>query len=224
MTTVPILGMCCSDFGDSAYDHPDSCMDYTNVINIQDSSIASNTGGSCKCNIKCGSTMYDKFMDAFKYTQGHFLVENNLWAEFVRLDALSNCWVGVEGGNELVQLSLPELQFLSRYFTIEAPLGFLVINCMTQTCFHICSLGNIQHCGLRSACHFLRNYPRQTIGFVLTQSENKVHKEISIIQCAKVSNTFCDRYNFHIAQFLSDRLMKVIIGSFDHVVFRRGHF
>ena len=223
MAEMPIVSIRDKDFADSAFERPDDCISYTSMINTKDSVIAFGNGGSFDFDTGCNLTMYDKFADAFKYSETPFLVEEYLWAEFVRSDSLSNCWVGVAGGLEIVQLSLPEFQFLIPHFIVEAPLGFFIINCTTQTCFHICNLGRIERCGLRSACHHLRNYPRQVIGFVLTQSEHNSFEEVSIIQCGISMKTVCDRRPFHIAQLLLDRMMKIIIGRFDHVVFRRCH-
>ena len=222
ITALPVVGTCDKDFGDSAYEPSEMCTSRTRATDIREPAIASDTGGSSDFDIGCRLSMYDKFTDAFKYCRGPFLVEEDLWAELVRSDSLSSCWVAVAGGDRLVQLSLPEFQCLSRYFTVEAPMGFLIVNCTTRTCFHICHLGIVEPCALRSACHYLRNYPRQTIGFMLTQAADDGHEEVSIIQCGRSTNAFCDRYWFYTAQALLDRMLKVIVCSYDHVAFRRG--
>ena len=222
MTALPVVSTSDKDFGDSAYEHSDTCTRHARTTGTRQPDIPSDTGGSSDFDIGRRLTMYDKFTDAFMYSQEPFLVEEDLWVELVRSDSLSNCWVAFGGANGLVQLSLPEFQCLSRYFTVEAPLGFLIVNCATRTCFHVCSLGNVECCGLRSACHYLRNYPRQTIGFMLTQAKEEGHAEVSIIQCGRSASAFCDRYWFYTAQALLDRMLKVIIWSYDHVAFRRG--
>ena len=222
ITALPVVGTCDKDFGDSVYETSEMCTSHTRATDTGEPGIASDTGGSSDFDIGYRLSMYDKFTDAFKYCQGPFLVEEDLWAELVRSDSLSSCWVAVDGGDRLVQLSLPEFQCLSRYFTVEAPMGFLIVNCTTRTCFHICHLGIVEHCALRSACHYLRNYPRQTIGFMLTQAADDGHEEVSIIQCGRSTNAFCDRYWFYTAQALLDRMLKVIVCSYDHVAFRRG--
>ena len=222
LTALSVVSTSDKDFGDSAYERSDTCTSHTRATDTSQLAIPSDTGGSSDFDIGRRFTMYDKFTDAFNYSQEPFLVEEDLWVELVRSDSLSNCWVAVGGGDGLVQLSLPEFQCLSRYFTVEAPLGFLIVNCATRTCFHVCRLGNVEDCGLRSACHYLRNYPRQTIGFMLTQAKEEGHEEVSIIQCGRSANAFCDRYWFYTAQALLDRMLKVIICSYDHVAFRRG--
>ena len=101
-------------------------------------------------------------------------------------------------------------------------MGFLVIDCKKRICIHVCNLGNIEFCGLRSACHYLRSYPHQTLGFILTQVEEG-HEEIAIVQCATSERSFLsNRRWFHTAQVLMDRMLKVIISRYDHVAFRRG--
>ena len=222
VATLSIANTSDKDFGDSAYECSSSCVSQIRATEIDQPVIASDTGGSPNFNIRRCLTMYDKFADAFKCFQRPFLVEEELWAEIVRSDSLSNCWVTVGEGHGLVQLSLPEFQCLSRYFTVEAPLGFLIVNCATRACFHVSSSGNVEYCGLRSACHYLRNYPRQTIGFMLTQANGDGNEEVSIIQCGRSADAFCDRYWFFIAQTILDRMLKVIICSYSHVTFRRG--
>ena len=223
MTTLPVLTICDKDFGDSVYACSDTCTSHTRATDTRECGILSDTRGSSDVDIGHRLTMYDKFTDAFRYSQeGPFLVEEDLWAELVRSESLSNCWVAISAENTLIQLSRPVFQCPSRYCTVEAPMGFLIINCATRSCFHVCSLGNIEYCRLRSACHYLRNYPRQTIGFVLTQAKEEGHTEVSIIQCGRSVNAFCDRYWFYTAQSLLDRMLKVVICRYDHVAFRRG--
>jgi len=222
VSALPVVSACDKkDFGDSAYEHSDICTSCTRATDTREVGIAADTGGSSDFEIERQLTMYDKFADALKYCQEPLLVEEDLWVELIRSESLSKCWVTVAGGDGLVQLALPEFQCLSRYFTVEAPMGFLVVNCTTRTAFHVCNLGNVESCGLRSACHYLRNYPRQTIGFVLAKTEDG-HEEVAMLQCATSQRRFRDRYWFHTAQAVMDRMLKVIIGRYDHVAFRRA--
>jgi hypothetical protein len=147
MTTLPVLSICDKDFGDSVYACSDTCTIHTPATDTRERGILSDTGGSSDVDIGHRLTMYDKFTDAFPYSQeGPFLVEEDLWAELVRSESLSDCWVAISAENRLIQLSLPIFQCLSRHFTVEAPMEFLIINCATRTCFHVCSLGNIEYC------------------------------------------------------------------------------
>ena len=222
ISAIPVVNVCDKkDFGDSAYEHSDIGTRCTRATDARECGIAGDIGGSSDFQIERQLTMYDKFADAFKYCQRPLLFEEDFWFELIRSSTLSKCWVAVAGGDGLVQLALPEFQCLSRYFTVEAPMGFLIINCTTRTTFHVCNLGNVQSCGLRSACHYLRNYHRQTIGFVLTHAEDG-REEVAIVQCAASERSFRDRYWFHTAQAIMDRLLKVLICRYDHVAFRRG--
>ena len=133
IAALPVVGTCEKDFGDSAYEHSETCTSRTRATDTREAVIAPDTGGSSDFDIGCRLTMYDKFTDAFKYSQGPFLVEEDLWAELVRSDSLSSCWVAVAGGDRLAQLSLSEFQCLSWYFTVEALMGFLIVNCMSRT-------------------------------------------------------------------------------------------
>ena len=220
-TALPV-STCDKDFGDSAYEHSDTGTS-TRAMDTREHTVVADTGGSSSSSVfemVQQVTMYDKLTDALRTLQGPFQLEEDLWIEFVRSDSLSKCWVSVAGGG-LVQLALPEFQCLSRYFTVEAPMGFLVINCMTRTSFHVDNLGNVDFCGMRSACHYLRSYPRQCIGFVLARAEEG-HDSIAIAQCATTERVFRDRYWFYAAQALLDRMMKIIISRYDHVAFRRA--
>ena len=225
ISAIPVVNACDKiDFGDSAYEHSEIGTGCTRGTDTREQSVVGDTGGSSSSGLEMGRqlTMYDKLTEALQTSQGPFLLEENLWVELVRSSTLSKCWVAVAGGDGgLVQLALPEFQCLSRYFTVEAPMGFLIINCTTRSTFHVCNLGNVQSCGLRSACHYLRNYPRQTIGFVLAHAEDGC-EEIAIVQCAAAERKFRDRYWFHTAQAIMDRMLKVLICRYDHVAFRRG--
>ena len=212
---------CNKDFGDSAYEQSDIGTS-TRATDTREPTHAIDNGCFLSgFEMEQLLTMYDKLTDALQNVQEPFLVEEALWLELVRSDSLSKCWVAVADGEGLVQLALPEFQCISRYFTVEAPMGFLVINCTTRTCFHVCNLGQVEFCGLRSACHYLRNYPFQTIGLVLAQVDEG-HEEIAIVQCATSERFFHNRYWFYAAQALMDRMLKVIISRYDHVAFRRG--
>jgi hypothetical protein len=220
--TLSLLTTRDDDFGDSMYERSEACICHGEQTHLTKVVAAIGTDCTNDVNSRGISIMYDIFVNTLKYSHGPFQIEEDLWAEFVRSDSLSNCWVSVAERSTLVQLSLPEFQYLSRYFTLEAPLGFLIINCTTQASFHICNLGIIQYCELRSACHYLRNYPHQTIGFVITESAKHACNEVSILQCGRSLHTFCDRYLCCIAHILLDRMMKTIIGSYSQVVFRYG--
>ena len=211
------------DFGDSVYERSDICTSTRATDTREEHTVVADTGGSLSgLEMERQLTMYDKLADVMQNAQGPFLLEEDVWMELVRSDSLSNCWVAVSKGDGLVKLALPEFQCLSPYFTVEAPMGFLVIDCKKRICFHVCNLGNIEFCGLRSACHYLRSYPRQTLGFILTQVEEG-HEEIAIAQCATSERSFLsNRRWFHTAQVLMDRMLKVIISRYEHVAFRRG--
>ena len=211
------------DFGDSAYEHSDIGTNYSRATYTGERLVFADTSGSSTPSFQKEQqlVMYDKFTEALQTSRGPFFLEEDLWVEVVRSESLSQCWVTIAGGDGLVQLALPEFQFISRYFTSESPLGFVIINCTTKSTFHICNLGNVQSCGLRSACHYLRNYPRRTIGFILSYAENGC-REIAFVQCSTLERNFRDRYRFHIAQGIIDRMLKLIICRYDYVVFRRG--
>ena len=218
--TVSPVSTCDKDFGDSAYENSDNCTN-TRATDTREQPVIADTGGSLSgFEMERQLTMYDKLTAALRSLQEPFLLEEDLWTELIRSESLSKCWVAV-AGESLVQLALPEFQCLSRYFTAEAPMGFLIINCTTRTSFHVDNLGNLDVCGLRSAFHYLRSYPRQCLGFVLARTEEG-HEDIAIAQCASTAGIFCDRYWFFAAQALLDRMLKVIISRYDHVAFRRS--
>jgi hypothetical protein len=151
MTTLPVLTICDKDFGDSVYACSDTCTSHTRATDTRECGILSDTRGSSDVDIGHRLTMYDKFTDAFRYSQeGPFLVEEDLWAELVRSESLSNCWVAISAENTLIQLSRPVFQCPSRYCTVEAPMGFLIINCATRSCFTcaVWAISSIVGCAL----------------------------------------------------------------------------
>ena len=212
-----------TNIGDSVHDHSDSVTSFTRASDIGAQTVITDTGGYFSSGFQTVQplTMYDKLTEALQTIQEPFLLEEDLWVELVRSDLLSKCWLTVAGGDGLVQFGVPELQCLSQYFTVEATMGFFIINCTTGTTLHVCNLGNVQSCDLRCAFHYLRNYPRHTIGFVRACAKDGC-EEIAVVQCVTSERNFRDRYRFHAAQAIMDRMLKVLICRYDHVVFSRG--
>ena len=120
-----------------------------------------------------------------------------------------------------MQFGVPELQCLSHYFTVETTISFFIINCTTGTTLHVCNLGNVQSCALCRACLYLRKYLRYTIGFVRAHAKDGC-KEIVVVHCVTSERSFRDRYRFHAAQAIMDRMLKVLICRYDRVVFSLG--
>lgn len=218
LTVLPVTNNDDKDFGDSLYEqsgtNTGSTLTSSNVDLVNPCAIGAS-------DMLHGSTVtiYDKLKDCLNNVDTPFLVEEDLWVKLIYAELLSKCWISYIDGNDMVQLALPQFQLLSRYLCAEAPLGLLVFNCSSRTCFHICNLGNIQLCSLRSACHYLRNYPRQSLGFVLAESE-KGQVEVAIMQCGLSAECFGDRYRFYIAQAVLDRVTKLLIYNYDSVTFR----
>ena len=222
ISILPANGACDKkDYGDSAYEHSDIGTSCILTTDNEDYDKPCDRAGLSDLQIKRQLTMYDKLANAFKYTQTPLLLEEDLWFELIPSRTLSKCWVAAARGDTLVQLALPEFQCLSRYFTVEAPMGFLIINCTTRTTFHICNVGNVQSCSLRSACHYLRNYPRQTIGFVMTHA-HEGFEEIAVVHCAASERSYRDRHWVHTSEVVMDRMLKVLISRYDHIAFLRG--
>ena len=77
IAALPVVGICDKDFGDSVYEHSETYMSLARATDTREPVIAPDTDGSSDFDIGCRLTMYDKFMDAFKYSQGPFLVEED---------------------------------------------------------------------------------------------------------------------------------------------------
>ena len=76
-TALPVVGICDKVFGDSVYEHSETYMSRTRATDTREPVIVSDIGGSSDFDIGCWLIMYDKFMVAFKYSPGPFLVEED---------------------------------------------------------------------------------------------------------------------------------------------------
>ena len=78
----------------------------------------------------------------------------------------------------------------------------------------------MERCRLRAAIHYLRNYQDQTIGFILSAAEQE-QQELAIIMCSHGPWGFSDKARFHQARVLLDRMLRIVIGKYEHVSFWR---
>ena len=132
------------------------------------------------------------------------------------LNILSRCWV--DSGGSLVKFGLSEIRAMFRNFIWDAPMGFIVINLARRKTFAISTAEHVEQCKLKSAIHFLRNYPDSTIGFVFSPAESE-KQQISIIQVSKGPWCFADNSRWHWARALAERMVKIVIHKYAHVSF-----
>lgn len=150
---------------------------------------------------------------------GRESLEDNTWAQLVHSPALSKCWVESPCG-DMVKFGFPELRSLSRFFAWDASLGFIVINLARRKAFHVNGSQHVEHCQLRSAIHYLRNYHDRTIGFLLSAAESE-KQELAIIQCASVQRALSEKTRFRFACATLDRMVRIVISKYGHVSFWR---
>ena len=92
------------------------------------------------------------------------------------------------------------------------------MNLARRKVFSISAAQHVDQCRLESAIHYLRTYPNETIGFVISSDEDEKQK-LAIIQVAHGPWVFADNARWHWARALADRIVKIVIHKYSHVSF-----
>ena len=92
------------------------------------------------------------------------------------------------------------------------------MNLARRKTFSISIAEHVDQCQLKSAVHYLRNYPDSTIGFVFSPAENE-RQQISIIQVGRGPWEFADNAKWHWARGFAERMVKIVIHKYSHVSF-----
>ena len=66
--------------------------------------------------------------------------------------------------------------------------------------------------------HFVRNYPSKSFGVCVYR--NRFRHEVAYMECSR-NKTYIDHGARKLFRKLQDRLLKILVFSFDHVAFRR---
>ena len=97
----------------------------------------------------------------------------------------------------------------------------VLINIQCRKAHAIRGDGGITHnISLRSGMHFVRNYPSKSFGVCIYR--NRGRHEVAYMECSR-NATYIDPHARKLFRKLQDRLLKILVFSFDHVAFRRNH-
>ena len=160
--------------------------------------------------------MYEKMASVWHLEKEAIPLADDTWAMMCHLNVLSCCYV--DYGGSLVKFGFLEIRGLFRNFIWDCPMGFVVINLARRKTFSISIAEQVDQCQLKSAVHYLRNYPDSTIGFVFSLAESE-RQQISIIQVARGPWEFADNAKWHWAQAFAERMVKIVIHKYSHVSF-----
>jgi len=179
--------------------------------------IDAGTGGCEECdNSQPNCKMYEKMTAVWHLEKQALPLADDAWCMLCHLNALSRCWV--DHGGSLVKFGFPEIRALCRAFVWDVPKGFIVINLARRKVFSISAAQHVEQCRLKSAIHYLRTYPNETIGFVISSDEGEKQK-LAIIQVARGPWVFADNVRWHWARALAERMVKIVIHKYSHVSF-----
>ena len=206
------------DFEDSKY-RSELAEDDRSEAGIKES-IHGGTGGIDEYdNSQPHCAMYEKMASVWHLEKEAIPLSDNAWAMQCHLKVLSRCWL--DDGGSLVKFGFPEIRALFRNFIWDAPMGFVIINLARRKTFSISTGEHVEQCRLKSAIHYLRDYPDSAIGFVFSTAEIE-KQQISIIQVAKGPWAFADNTKWHWACALAERMVKLVISKYKHVSFWNG--
>ena len=95
----------------------------------------------------------------------------------------------------------------------------MAINLQRKKCFSVRgSMGNAQTIDLRSALHYLRNYALESAGFLIVPAGSR--NNIALLEAAH--NPYRDQIRHRRITTLSDRLMKLALLRFKHLILYDG--
>ena len=97
-------------------------------------------------------------------------------------------------------------------------MGCVLIDMQSKRAHAIKGDGSITHnISLRSGMHFVRNYHSKTVGIVVYNGHNGRH-EVAYMECSR-NGTYFAAGARKLLRKLNDRLLKVLICSFEYVAF-----
>ena len=95
----------------------------------------------------------------------------------------------------------------------------MAINLQRKKCFSVRgSMGSAQTIDLRSALHYLRNYALESAGFLIVPAGSR--NNIALLEAAH--NPYRDQIRHRRITTLSDRLMKLTLLRFKHLILYDG--
>ena len=96
--------------------------------------------------------------------------------------------------------------------------GFIIIDLALKQCVFVNTLHVVERVRLQNAICYLRNYPKGTIGFLLSPIDNDT-QQLCTIYVARGPCAFFNHVKVRESMSLSDRMTRMIINKYPRVGF-----